>query len=107
VKLWLSPPRLGTKLMDTNRQTLNIVFRKDEDGGFVAECLEIPGCLSQGDTEEEAKANIFDAINACLAVMLEDAIKAGGPARSKNFVGIEKQETVVIDSPHILQPLCA
>ena len=56
--------------------TLNIVFRRYDDGSVIAECLEIPGCLSQGGSEEEAKANIADAINACLAVILEDAIKS-------------------------------
>ena len=86
--------------------TLNIVFRKYDDG-IVAECLEIPGCLSQGDTDEEAKANITDAINSCLAVIFEDAIKAGESTRTKDLVGIERQETVEIEAPHILQPVCA
>ena len=86
--------------------TLNIVFRRYDDGSAIAECLEIPGCLSQGDSEEEAKASISDAINACLAVILEDAIKAGGSSRNANLVGIEKQETVEISAPYVLQP-CA
>jgi len=33
-----------------------------EDGGFVAECPVIPGCVSEGDTVEETLANIRDAI---------------------------------------------
>ena len=83
--------------------TLNVIFRK-YDEGIVAECLEIPGCLAQGDTEEEAKINIADAIESCLAVILEDALKAvGASAHRTNFVGIEKQETVEIDLPRILQ----
>ena len=41
--------------------------------GFVAECLEIPGCLSQGETEAEALENIQDAIDSCLKVLVEDA----------------------------------
>jgi len=28
---------------------------RDEDGMFVAECPSIPGCVSQGKTEEEAE----------------------------------------------------
>ncbi len=88
--------------------TLNILFRRDEDGTVVAECLEIPGCMSQGNTEDETKANIVDAINDCLAVMMEDAISAGRcSSESFNFVGIEKQEKVQVEAPRILVPVCA
>ena len=37
-----------------------------EDGGFVAECPLIPGCISQGDTEDEARENLREAIELCL-----------------------------------------
>lgn len=40
-----------------------------EDGGYVAECPMIPGCISEGDTVEEALANIKDAIEGCLESM--------------------------------------
>lgn len=33
-----------------------------EDGGWVAEVPSLPGCISQGDTREEALENIQDAI---------------------------------------------
>ena len=46
---------------------LPVVLIPDEDGGFVVECPVIPGCISQGDTREEALANIRDAIELCLA----------------------------------------
>jgi len=42
-----------------------------EDGGFVAECPAIPGCVSEGKTIEEAMTNIRDAIEGCLAVLRE------------------------------------
>lgn len=45
-----------------------------EDAIVVARCVEIPGCISQGSTPEEAKANIADAIEACLSVRFEDAV---------------------------------
>jgi predicted RNase H-like HicB family nuclease len=41
---------------------------QDEDGMYIAECPSIPGCVSQGQTESEATANIADAIHECLAV---------------------------------------
>jgi predicted RNase H-like HicB family nuclease len=39
---------------------------RDETGMIVAECPAIPGCISQGQTEAEALANIREAIAACL-----------------------------------------
>lgn len=45
---------------------LPVVLIPDEDGGLVVECPVIPGCISQGDTREEALANIKDAIELCL-----------------------------------------
>lgn len=48
-----------------------IHIAQDEDGKYIAECLSIRGCVSQGDTEAEAKANIADAIRECLAVRAE------------------------------------
>ncbi len=39
---------------------------RDETGMIVAECPAIPGCISQGRTEEEAVGNIREAIEACL-----------------------------------------
>ncbi|MGA2115470.1 MAG: type II toxin-antitoxin system HicB family antitoxin [Bryobacteraceae bacterium] len=44
---------------------------QDEDGMYIAECPSIPGCVSQGQTEAEAKANVADAIRECLAVRAE------------------------------------
>lgn len=50
---------------------LFVTVDRDEDGIFVAECPAIPGCVSQGKTEEEALQNIQDAIRECLAVRSE------------------------------------
>ncbi|MCI0595260.1 MAG: type II toxin-antitoxin system HicB family antitoxin [candidate division Zixibacteria bacterium] len=48
-----------------------ITIHQDEDGVFIAECPAIPGCISQGKTEEEAEKNIRDAIKECLEVRAE------------------------------------
>ena len=50
---------------------LSVTLTVDEDGVFVVECPAIPGCISQGRTEEEALQNIKDAIRECLAVRTE------------------------------------
>ncbi len=41
-------------------------LERDETGMIVAECPAIPGCVSQGATEQEALDNIREAIEACL-----------------------------------------
>ena len=43
-----------------------------EEGGYWGEVLELPGCMSQGETEEELRRNIIDAIEAVLATYEED-----------------------------------
>lgn len=48
-----------------------ITIFQDEDGMFIAECPSIPGCVSQGKTEEEAEKNIQEAIKECLEVRAE------------------------------------
>ncbi len=53
---------------------LLITIYQDEDGVFVAECPSIPGCVSQGGTEQEAEANLRDAIRECLAVRAEQGL---------------------------------
>jgi predicted RNase H-like HicB family nuclease len=39
-----------------------VIIYAGEDGYYVAECLSLPGCISQGKTREEAIENIREAI---------------------------------------------
>lgn len=39
-----------------------VVLTRDQDGWWVAECPSLPGCVSQGETRDDAVANIKDAI---------------------------------------------
>jgi predicted RNase H-like HicB family nuclease len=48
---------------------LHVLLEKDEEGFFVAEVPALPGCLSQGKTEEEALSNIKEAVEGWLEVM--------------------------------------
>ncbi len=48
-----------------------VTVDQDEDGVYVVECPAIPGCVSQGKSEEEALENIEDAIKRCLEVRAE------------------------------------
>ena len=48
-----------------------ITMYQDEDGIFIVECPSIPGCVSQGKTEQDAIKNIREAIKECLEVRAE------------------------------------
>ena len=43
-----------------------VLIEEDEDGQFVATCPTLPGCVSQGQSRDEARANISDAISGYL-----------------------------------------
>ena len=83
---------------------LTMLLRKYEDNGetyFVAECLEIPGCVADGDTEDEAATNLSGAIQACVEVLFEDSLKraAKGAAPGRDYVGITSQRSVQVAVP--------
>ena len=44
----------------------HVVLKRQKGDGFIARCLDLPGCLSEGKTEEEALRNIEDAIRLYL-----------------------------------------
>jgi predicted RNase H-like HicB family nuclease len=67
----------------TMKRTFTVVLERDTEGGFVAHVAELPGCISQGETLEEVRSNIREAIE----LYLEDA---EGPF--PEFVGIERVE---------------
>ena len=48
-----------------------VTVDRDEDGVWVAECPAIPGCVSQGDSREEAVESIRETIVLCLEVRAE------------------------------------
>lgn len=52
---------------------LKVVIHDAEEGGYWAEVPAIPGCATQGDTFEELLSNIYEAVEACLAVEIQPA----------------------------------
>ena len=51
---------------------LKIVLEPSEEGGYTAYVPSLPGCISEGDTVEEARANLREAIDLYLEP-IEDA----------------------------------
>jgi predicted RNase H-like HicB family nuclease len=69
----------------SSRLEFTVLYEPDETGGYVAICPSIPGCYSQGDTLEEAEANIRECILLCLEEMAERGDELPGTRGS--FVG--------------------
>jgi len=52
-----------------------IILYPGEDDFWVAECPSLPGCVSQGNTKEEAIQNIREAIQGYIAALEEDGLQ--------------------------------
>ncbi len=65
-----------------------VVWEDAEDGGYVAECPALPGCVSQGETIDEARENIKDAIQGWLEVAA-DREKASMKVTSAKVIEVE------------------
>ena len=53
---------------------VSVIFNKDNNGYYVY-CPELPGCHSQGDSFEDAKANIKEAVELYLETMNKEEIE--------------------------------
>jgi predicted RNase H-like HicB family nuclease len=51
---------------------LKIVIHEAEEGGYWAEVPSIPGCATQGDSFDELLSNIYEAVEGCLSVDVQD-----------------------------------
>jgi antitoxin HicB len=69
------------------------LVHKDKDGGFWAEVRELPGCITQGDTEEELEATLAEAIELILDGLVEDYAESVQPVSSP-----EESEDALADS---------
>ena len=63
-----------------------IVYHDESGEGWVVECPEVPGCVSQGDTQEEALENIREAAE----LLLEGYAEYGWPPANPQTDDIPK-----------------
>jgi predicted RNase H-like HicB family nuclease len=54
---------------------IKVIIHEAEEGGFWAEVPGFPGCVSEGETLEEVRANIRDALEGVLAVMQDKPVE--------------------------------
>ncbi len=69
------------------KQPYSRVLRPAEEGGYTAEILEFPGCVTQGETFEEAYANLEDAARGWLEAVIELGQNVPDPAAESEYSG--------------------
>ena len=47
---------------------LKVIIHEAEEGGFWAEVPAIPGCMTQGETIKDLIENLYDAVEGCLSI---------------------------------------
>jgi predicted RNase H-like HicB family nuclease len=62
-------------------QTFTAVYEPAEEGGYIAFVEEVPGANSQGETLEEARENLKEALELMLEVNREKALKGVDESR--------------------------
>ncbi len=60
--------------MANNQKILKytVIIEPTQEGGYVAFVPALPGCVTQGESFEEVKAMVIDAIKGYLEVLVED-----------------------------------
>lgn len=56
---------------------LKVVVHEAEEGGYWAEVPAIPGCATQGETFDELLSNIYEAVEGCLSVDIQEIAVSG------------------------------
>ncbi|MDP2937422.1 MAG: type II toxin-antitoxin system HicB family antitoxin [Dehalococcoidia bacterium] len=51
-----------------------VIIEKGQESGYVAYCPALRGCVSQGETKDQALRNIKEAAEVYLEALLEDGI---------------------------------
>jgi predicted RNase H-like HicB family nuclease len=59
------------------RMKIKVYLEESEDGGYTAIVPSLPGCISEGDTREEALENIREAIELYLEPVEDDVLSLG------------------------------
>ena len=53
-------------MVEVEGRRFRVILREEPSGGFSAQCVELPGAISQGETREETLRNIREAIEGYL-----------------------------------------
>ena|ERR1700681_2677522 len=88
---------IGDKIITGHDFTFNLEFKRDEESGwFVVHVVELPGCVTQGATIEEAQANIANALESYMEVLLETAIRNQAARDTSLDVPVSETATMLV-----------
>jgi len=71
--------------MKKNKLTFSV--KKDEEGGYTAQCMEFPGIITEGDTKRELMEMINDAVEGYFESF---------PEEKEKLPSIQKSEVIVV-----------
>jgi antitoxin HicB len=66
---------------------VRMIIPNAEEGGYLAEVLELPGCITDGDTLEEAYRNLEDAMAGWIEASLENGRPIPEPVGDREYSG--------------------
>ena len=79
----------------THGYNMSLIFYPQRDGRYTVICPELPGCITEGDTLDEATANIYDVIADFLPEKIntsaedEEALRVGLCMKGKLYQEVE------------------
>jgi predicted RNase H-like HicB family nuclease len=85
-----SPARTEPKALRTDPMRYAVVIEKGERN-YSAYVPDLPGCVSVGDTPEQVKSEIRDAIEFHLEGMREDGLPVPQPSSKADYVEVGEQ----------------
>ena len=72
----MSKPSYNQDRRPMSQHRYTVLFEPAEEGGFVATCPALPGLVTEGDTLEEAREMVKDAIRGYLKSLAMDGLPA-------------------------------
>jgi predicted RNase H-like HicB family nuclease len=70
------------------RNEFTAIIVPAEEGGYWAYCPEVPGANGQGETIQEVKEDLVEAIGLMLEVLREEALRGADPASLREIVTV-------------------
>ena len=71
--------------MRKEKQQFEAIFIPQKGGGFTAEVVDLPGCVSEGETLDEAERNIRKAIGVYLDVLEKRGVPLPDRSQDRMF----------------------
>ena len=59
-------------MVEVKGRKFTVILREEPEGGYSAQCIELPGAISQGETRKQAISNIREAIEGYLEAFPEE-----------------------------------